>query len=134
MLLNNQESCVLNIKYFKLVKGARQGYPIFAYLFVIALEVLFALIKSQELIKGIGIFYRCFLFTAHADDSTLFFDHCDSVRNLVNIFQIFSQFSNISKCEIASIGLLKGVIEAAFGLKLVYLTVDTIKILGVHFP
>ena len=133
MLLNNQESCVLNIKYFKLEKGARQGYPIFAYLFVITLEVLFALIKSQELIKGIGIFYRCFLFTAYADDSTFFFDDCDSVRNLVNIFQIFSQFSNISKCEIAS-SLLKGVIEAAFGLKLVYLTVDTIKILDVHFP
>ena len=73
------------------------------------------------------------MFTAYADDSTFFFDDCDSVRNLVNIFQIFSQFSNISKCEIAS-SLLKGVIEAAFGLKLVYLTVDTIKILGVHFP
>ena len=141
VLLNNQEPCVLNggttTLYFKLEKGARQRDLISLYLFIITLEVLFALIKSQELIKGIEIFDHCFLFTVYADDSTFFLGDSDSVKNLIDIFQTFLLFSvlkpNISKCEIAGIILLKGAIETACGLKLVDLTVDTIKILGVHF-
>ena len=41
--------------------------------------------------------------------------------------------ANFSKCEIPGLGSLKGVLEAAYGLKSIDLTVDTIKILGVHF-
>ena len=45
VLLNNQQSCVINggftTPYFNLEKGARQGDPISAYLFILALEVLF---------------------------------------------------------------------------------------------
>ena len=53
------------------------------------------------------------------------------------LIETFSQFSglktNISKCEIPGVGLLKGTIEAVCGLKLVGLTVDSIKILDVQF-
>ena len=77
------------------------------------------------------------MFTAYVDDSTFFLEDRYSVKNIINFFQTFSQFSglkpNISECEIASIGLLKGAIEIICWLKLVNLTVDTIKILGVHF-
>ena len=60
IFLNDQESCVLNggvtTKYFKLERGACQGDSISAYLFILALEILFILIKNNENIQGIGIF------------------------------------------------------------------------------
>ena len=55
IILANQESCVINggstTKYFKLEKGARQGDPISAYLFIIALEVLFIMLKNKADIR-----------------------------------------------------------------------------------
>ena len=56
VLLNNQESCVINAgetsKYFKLERGTRQDDPISAYLFVIVLEVVFRIIKETSNIEG----------------------------------------------------------------------------------
>ena len=56
VLLNNQQSCVINggftTPYFKLEKGAREGEPISAYLSILALEVLFELIKNNTEIRG----------------------------------------------------------------------------------
>ena len=64
LLLNSQQSCVINggitTPYFNLEKGARQGDPVSAYLFILALEVLFVFIKSNENIKGIEIFKYVF--------------------------------------------------------------------------
>ena len=51
ILLTNQESCVINdgstTSYFKLEKVARQGDPVSACLFIIALEIIFAMIRSN---------------------------------------------------------------------------------------
>ena len=56
---------------------------------------------------------------------------------MVNSFHIFSCFSrlrpNLSKCEIAVIGVLKGVKVVVCGMQCVDLVLDTIKILGTHF-
>ena len=56
---------------------------------------------------------------------------------MVNSFYIFSRFSglrpNLSKCEIAGIGILKGVKLAVCGIQCVDLLLDTIKISGTHF-
>ena len=141
VLLNKQQSCVINggftTQYFNLEKGARQGDPISAYFFILALELLFELIKNNDDIRGITIFNHTFLYTAFADDSTFFLNDLLSVKNLVDTFKVFSLFSglnaNFSKCEIAGLGSLKGVLEAVCGLKSINLTTDTIKILGVHF-
>ena len=55
-ILKYQESCVINSgaikKYFKLNRGACQGGLISACLFIIALEILFLLIKQNPHIKG----------------------------------------------------------------------------------
>ena len=51
-ILNKLESCVINsgktTQYFQLNRGARQGDPISAYLFILVMEVLFTLIKNNE--------------------------------------------------------------------------------------
>ena len=50
-ILNKSESCVINsgktTQYFPLNRGARQGDPISAYLFILIMEVLFTLIKNN---------------------------------------------------------------------------------------
>ena len=59
IILKNQELCVINggttTKYLKLSRGARQGDPISGYLFILALEILFLLIKENPRIKGLNI-------------------------------------------------------------------------------
>ena len=64
VLLNKQQSRVINggftTRYFNLNKGVRQGDLISAYLFILALEVLFELIKNNDDIRGITIFNHAF--------------------------------------------------------------------------
>ena len=77
------------------------------------------------------------MYNAFAGGSTFFLNDLLSVKNLIDTFKLFSLFSglktNFSKCEIAGLGSLKGVLEAVCGLKSVNLTTDTVKFLGVHF-
>ena len=70
-------------QYFALKRGARQGDPISAHLFIITFEVLFALIKNKVDTKGIDLFDHTFLFTAYADDWTFFLKDISSVKMLV---------------------------------------------------
>ena len=52
-ILTNQERCIINggktSKYFRLKKGRRQGDPTSAYLFILVLEVVFAVTKSNKI-------------------------------------------------------------------------------------
>ena len=123
--------------YFNLEKGAPQGDLISAYLFTLTLEVLFELLKNNAGIRGITIFNQTFLYTVFADDSTFFLNELLSFKILIDTLKLFFLFSGLkadfSKCEIAGIGLLKGVLEVVCELKSINLTTDTIKILGVYF-
>ena len=65
--------------YFKLERGARQGDPISAYLFIMVLEVFFHMIRINEDIKGIKIFDHIFQIAAYADDTTFFCSDANSV-------------------------------------------------------
>ena len=99
IILKNQESCVINdgitTNYFKLNRGARQGDPISTCLFILALEILFLLIKETPRINGLNIFDHCYIYSAYADDTTFFLRDVSSVKELVNKFHIFSRFFRI---------------------------------------
>ena len=105
-LISKQESCVINggdtNQYFHLERGARQGDPISAYIFILALEVLSFLVRNNKDIKGLNNFDHLFSYTAYADDTTFFLENKESVEELVKTFTLFSSFSglksNISKC------------------------------------
>ena len=49
--MKNPESCVINggktTPYFKLERGTRQGDPILTYLFILALNIVFSLVKAN---------------------------------------------------------------------------------------
>ena len=72
ILTKNSESCVINngkaTPCFKLERGTRQADPISTYLFVLALEVVFYLIKANPDIKDLQFFSHTFLYSAYADD------------------------------------------------------------------
>ena len=101
------------------------------------LEVVFRIIIETSNIEGLEIYQKKFIYIAYADDTNFFLKNTESVINLSEIFKHFSQFSglepNKSKCEIAGIGVLKGVKVALCGMRCVNLYEDTIKILGIHY-
>ena len=141
ILLKNQESSVINggktSQYFTLERGTRQGDPISAYFFIIVLEVILLNIIQNSHIKDIKLFDKEFIYTAYADDTTFFLQNKNSVKMLLEGFHAFSFFSglkpNKSKCEIARVGLLKGVNVALCGMECANLEKDAIKILGIHY-
>lgn len=141
ILLNKNESCIVNggttSQYFSLERGARQGDPIAAYLFVIAIEIFFIMARENNDVKNLKIFDHSFLLSAYADDTTFFVEDIESVQMLFEIFDYFSSFSgfklNFSKCELCGFGALKGVETALCNVKNVNIEKDSIKILGVHF-
>ena len=82
-ILKNQESFIINgrksTKYFKLERGARQGDPILAYLFILVLEIYLIFVN----IKDLNIFKLEFLYTADADDTT-FLSQRHKFYNIIN--------------------------------------------------
>ena len=88
MLLNNQESCIINggktAKYFKLERGTRQGDPISAYLFILVLEIFFIFVKNNPKVKGLNIFKHEFLYNAYANDTTFFLKDTKSITELMS--------------------------------------------------
>ena len=86
--------CIINgqitMKYFKLERGTRQGDRISAYLFILVLEVVFAVIKSNQNIDKLRIFEHDFLYTAYADDTIFFVKNQTSVIEILKILDKFS--------------------------------------------
>ena len=141
ILLQNRELCVKNggktTRYFPLKRGKRQGNPILVYLFILVLEIFFILLKKAKMFKT-SKFLIISIYTLYTLMTILFFlSNENSVTEVIQIFEHFSIISglkpNKSKCEIAGIGVLKGVQMALCSMACVNLKNKTIKILGIHF-
>ena len=108
---NYKKLCVLNggtiTKYFLLLRGSRQGDPISAYLFILALEILFHLIRLKPEIKGLVIVDHFYLCPAHADDTTFFWQDTISIKHMVDAFYLFSYFSGLKEFHIMGKDFIK---------------------------
>ena len=74
---------------------------------------VFPLTKANPNIEGPQFFSHSFLYSAYADDPTSFLRNEISETEVIKAFDKFSPFSepkiNNAKCEIAGIGVKKGV-------------------------
>ena len=99
ILLNNQKFCVIyggvTTQYFKIEKGAQQGDPVSAYLFILCLEILFKIVENNIDIKSHKILESTFLYTSHADDMTFFLKNLGSIKELLNTSSLFLLFSGL---------------------------------------
>ena len=75
-------------------RGTRHGDPISEFLFILALEILFLLIKTKPEIAGLTIFDHCYLYSACTDYTTFFLKNTIPIKNMVDTFH-FSDFSEL---------------------------------------
>ena len=106
------ESCIINngstSKYFSLKSGIRQGCPISALLFILAVELLAINLRNNKDIHGFNIGFLSFSITQLADDTTLFLRDIDSLKLALHVLHKFKNISglklNRTKTEILQIG------------------------------
>ena len=89
---------------FDVRRGVRQGDPLSAYIFIIALEVLLVKIRSEEGIKGIVVDKEIKL-AAFADDLKTFLHDVNSLENLSVILHRFGMCLNAEKTEALWLGI-----------------------------
>jgi hypothetical protein len=135
---NNITSSVLNnghsTNYFRINKGVRQGDPLSAYLFIIALEILAINIRENQQIKGLKIGEHEIKLNIFADDLTAFLKNKSSYMTLLECADEFSICSglkiNKEKTEAMWLGSAYGNRNEMLDIK----NIDKpIKILGIYF-
>ncbi len=100
MMYNNIESTVLNNGntggFFNLERGERQGCPLSAYLFILAIEILANKIRHEKDIKGIKIDKEETKLSMLEDDLTLILQDLKSIENVLKLLDDFSRYSGLS--------------------------------------
>jgi len=125
VLYNNVTSSVMNngfcTSYFRIRKGVRQGDPLSAYLFIIALEVLACHNRSNNEIHGIKIGRNETNINIFADDLTAILNNKSSYEALLKSLSEFSLYSglsiNIEKTETMWLGSARGKTNEDLGIK-----------------
>ena len=91
ILYNGHLSNVFNIQ-----RGARQGDPLFPYLFILCVELLSAALKAHPEIQGLVINNSEYLISQYADDSTLILgDDEKSLNMALHIIDCFADCSGL---------------------------------------
>ena len=144
MMLTDIKSCVLNNGYvtdfFELKRGTKQGDPISPYLFILVIEILAELIRSNPEVHGVKINktseeIKIVLF---ADDATLCLKDVQSLEESLNMLEQFKKYSslqlNLEKSEVGWIGPQKSGNNLPEGIKKkINFHREGIKILGIYF-
>ena len=103
LLYSDIESCVTNngtsTPYFKITRGVRQGDPIAAYLFTLAIELLAINIRNNSKIIGIKINDTEIKLSIYADDLTGLVVGTESIKELMSIIHEFKNYSGLG-CEL----------------------------------
>ncbi len=98
-MYNNTQSAVINnshiSEFFPLERGVRQGCPLLAYLFILALEMLANKIRADKNVKGIIINNIEMKISLLSDDATCILEDTNSLKNLLNILNIFHLCSSL---------------------------------------
>ena len=110
----NVSSCVLNNGFatssFAVERGVRQGDPLSAYLFIIALEVLCVNIRNSNDIRGIKVDNEEIKVSLLADDLTVFLKDDLSLTNFLKLIEGYGTCSglkvNHEKTELLLLGNL----------------------------
>ena len=116
-ILNNGISAVVNVNgwfssYFDVEKGARQGDPIAAYLFILCAELLGHAIRTNNDISGIKLGNNEYRICQFADDTVIFLDgKTTSIDKTIDILTNFSYISgltiNQAKTNVFKIGQIR---------------------------
>ena len=116
---------------FPVTRGVRQGDPMSAFLFILAIEALSTAIRGNPKIQGITVNNDNFKISQYADDTTLFLKNNESwiaVQELLRQYESISGLTiNQSKTVIKGIGkwrTLDGWIDN------IRITTDPVKVLG----
>ena len=129
-----------NNKLFQIRKRYKTRIPFISISFILVLEIAFIKIKRNPNIKSLNVCNNDFLYTAYADDIIIFYiyhflQNEKSATEVLN--NVLSQFSglktNKSKCEVAGIGVIKGVKVALCDVECVNLLTNAIKVLVIYF-
>ena len=84
---------------FNISRGCRQGDPIAAYLFIIAVELLAHKIRTDIGVKGFEFGNLTNVLDLYADDMTIYLKPCE--QNLKNVLKIIKNFYHLSCLKIS---------------------------------
>jgi hypothetical protein len=101
-ILNSGISAVVNVtgwfsSYFSVEKGARQGDPIAAYIFILCAELLGHTIRRNNDISGIKLGNEEYRICQFVDDTVIFLDgRISSIDKTIDILINFSYISGLT--------------------------------------
>ena len=99
VLLSDNLSCITNngkaTDFFIVKRGTKQGDPISPYIFILVIEIMATMVRQCESIKGVninGLEKKLVLF---ADDTTFFLKDTLSLTKVLEVLELFSNFSSL---------------------------------------
>lgn len=142
VMLKDTKSCVVNngtaTGFFGINRGTKQGDPISPYLFIMVIEIMAVMIRSDNKIQGVTLnSNEGKKLAVFADDSTFFLRDNNSLIHVLDNLDLFHKYSslqiNLQKSEIGWIGVQKNADNLGHGtIKTVNFHEKGIKILGIY--